>query len=108
MAFFLLATQRAQAVIDTLPEAVDFPLSEIAVNGFPGRIVERQKAPGAARAVEIKDGIKDQAHISGPSSAAGFGGRDERFDKMPFLVGEVARIELVAHPGILLEPAKTF
>ncbi len=42
------------------------------------------------------------------ASPAGFGRRDESFDNMPLSVGEVARVELVAHTHMLPQPTETF
>lgn len=54
----------------------------------------------------IKDRIDGQAHISLTIPAAGFRGRNQTFDILPFSVGQVARVELVAHPAMLLKPAE--
>ena len=43
------------------------------------------------------DAIDHVAHDDGPLAAATLAGRDERFDKRPFFVGQIARItQLVA------------
>src|SRR5215207_4749151 len=51
---FGLTHQRAQAVVEALPEAAQAPPPEVAVDGLPRRVLARQIAPGAARAVEVE------------------------------------------------------
>lgn len=58
-----------------------------------------QVTPLAARAVDVKDDVNGQAHIGLTIPSAGFRGRDQAFDILPFSVGQVARVELVAHPA---------
>src|SRR5215213_3846254 len=99
---------RAEAVVEAAPEAAVAPLPEVAVDGRPRRVLTRQVPPGAARAVKIKDGVEHQPHVSGAGTTAALGGREHRFDNMPLSVGEVAGVELVAHPRMLPQPAETF
>ena len=78
------------------------------LDGLPGRVLARHVTPRAARAQDVEDAIEDQAHIRVAWAAAGLGRRDETFDTLPFSVGEVAWVELVAHTRMLPKPAETF
>ena len=44
-----------------LPGAVDASGSEVVVDGFPGREVVQEQAPGAATLEYVEDGIEDLA-----------------------------------------------
>jgi len=105
---FLFSDQVAQAVVNPLPDAIQAPRAEVAVDGLPRRILVRQVAPLAAGPADVKDGIDRQAHIGSAVTTAGFGRRDQSFDILPFSVGQVARVELIAHTHMLPEPTETF
>ena len=63
---------------------------------------------GICEISNIEDSIQDQAHIERSRSPSGLGRRDERFDKMPFSVGEVTGVELVAHASERTKPTEPF
>src|SRR5271156_2039966 len=48
--------------------------------------------PLAAGAQDIHHAIHDRPHVRPPLAAAAFGGRDQRLDIRPFVIGQVARI----------------
>src|SRR5271168_2514827 len=48
-------------------------------------------------AQDIHHAIHDRPHVRPPLAAAAFGGRDQRLDIRPFVIGQVARIsQLIA------------
>src|SRR6266702_5878521 len=72
-------------MIDTLP------LGEVA----------RQHAPVDSPLRHIKDGIEHRSHTQGARSSTTFGGGNQIFDPLPFLVSEVAWIYFFVHLHIL-------
>src|SRR6516165_1601635 len=100
----LLSYQVSQAVMNPRPDSSDAPSAEVAINGLPRRILAGQVAPLATCAVDVKDGVNSQAHIGLTLPTAGFRGGDQAFDILPFSVGQVARVEMIAHPTMLPNP----
>ena len=49
----------------------------------------------------IKDGIEHRSHTQGARSSTAFGGGDQIFDPLPFLVGQVAWIDFFVHLPIV-------
>jgi hypothetical protein len=96
----LLSHKAPQPVVQALPNAKFAPRAK-AIDGWPRRIVSRQRAPRAVRLCYVENRIDRQAHIRCAISATRFGRWNQRFDILPFPVGEVAWIELVAHPAML-------
>src|SRR5205085_10305953 len=84
------------------------PEAQIMIDTLAVRILAGQQRPRDAAPYDIEDGIQDQAHIQLSRSSSGLGRRDERFDKMPFSVGEVTRVELVAHTSERTKPTDPF
>src|SRR6266568_1191311 len=72
-------------MIDTLP------LGEVA----------RQHAPVDSPLRHIKDGIAHRSHTQGARSSTAFGGGDQIFDPLPFLVSQVAWIDFFVHLPIV-------
>src|SRR5262249_23901055 len=105
---FLLAEIAAQPIVNVLPSPVEAPFSEISIHGLPARVLTGQVTPGASRADDVKDCIDCLSHISDPIAAAKFSGWNQAFDILPFSVGQVARVELIAHPLMISRPAETF
>jgi len=101
---FLLPHPITQAVVDVLPGTREAPGAKVTVDGLPWRILARQTAPRTTRPDQVKDRIDDQARISLAFSASWFGGRNQGFDILPFSVGQVAWVELVAHTLMLSKP----
>ncbi len=46
---------------ELVKDTVVVPVSEVAVDGLPGRVVVREVAPGDTRPVDVQDGIEDAA-----------------------------------------------
>jgi hypothetical protein len=97
LASFLPSRQVTQAVMNLLPNSSDAPGARVAIDGLPGRALAGQVAPLATCAVDVKDGVNSQAHIGLTLPSARFRGGDPAFDILPFSVGQVTRVELVAH-----------
>ena len=94
--------------MNPLPDSSDAPSAKVAINGLPRRVLAGQVSPLATSAVDVKDGVNSQAHISLTLPSAGFRSGDQAFDILPFSVGQVARVELIAHPAMLPKPTKDF
>src|SRR5262245_4132591 len=103
-----LPHQGTKAIVDALPHASHAPPPEIAVDSRPGRILPGQIPPCNPATDNIEKGVEDQTHIRGSGSPTGVSWWDQWFDKMPFSVGEIARVELVAHAHMLSQPTETF
>lgn len=83
--------------MDTVDHAMIGPKVEIVVERALWRQILGHVAPLASRAQHIQQAVDHLAHIHRPSAATPFGGRDERGDQRPFLVGQIARVaKLVA------------
>ena len=74
------------------PGAIVTPRAEVAPHRRPGRILMRQGTPLTAGAVYVQDGVEHFAHISGAGSPSWLGGRNERFEYGPFLLGQIAGV----------------
>src|SRR5215831_17750713 len=76
----LLSRQVSQAVVNPRPAASDAPSAKLAINGLPRRVLAGQVSPLATSAVDVKDGVNSQAHISLTLPSAGFRSGDQAFD----------------------------
>jgi hypothetical protein len=70
--------------IDPLEGAVDSPLSEVMVDGLPGREVVGEQAPSAAALEDIEDGVEDLAQGMKPGAAGGLRDRQMGLDDPHF------------------------
>jgi len=86
--------------VELLPSASDAPLSELVIDGRPGRKVAWQQAPGAAAAQHGADRVHDQAQLAAPGAPACFGGRQQRAKHRPFTFSQVGpvRSRMLAEP----------
>ena len=75
----------------TLPGSIAPPAIEVIVHCRPGRKVARQLTPLAARLQDIEDRIDDLAHAE-LTRAPDRGARQQRLDRLPGTVTEVARV----------------
>src|SRR5712692_5620425 len=67
-----------------------------------------QHAPLDPTFGHIKDGIEYGPHTQSARSSTAFGGWDQIFDPLPFLVGQVAWIYFFVHILILHKPRRLF
>jgi hypothetical protein len=95
-------------IVDSLPDACDPPGAEITIDSLPGRVLAGKVTPLATCAVDVEDRVNGQAHIGLTIPAARFRSRNQAFDILPFSVGQVIRVELVAHPAMLPKPTEDF
>jgi len=84
-------------VVDGGQRVVVIPANQIVMQGAFRRQILRDIAPLTSRAEHIHDPVDDLANVDLAVSPAVLGWRDERLDKRPFRVGQVARVaQLVA------------
>ena len=95
----------AQRIVNSLPDAVVFPVPEVIVRQAPGWQVMGQGSPRVAVAGDIEDGVDDPAPCIVGRSTVWFGGRYEWFQHLPLRIAQVGRIEYAAtHAAILGKP----
>src|SRR5437016_14192307 len=78
------------------------------IDALPLGEIGRQHAPLDPALGYIKDGIEHGPHTQGARSSTTFGGWDQIFDPLPFLVGQVAWIYFFVHIPILRNPRRLF
>src|SRR6185295_13942780 len=71
------------------------------IDALPLGAIDRQHAPLDAPFRHIKDGIEHRSHTQGARSSTAFGGGDQIFDPLPFLVSQVAWIDGFVHLPIV-------
>src|SRR6476659_447567 len=71
------------------------------IDALPLGEVARQHAPLDSPFRHIKDGIEHRSHTQGARSSTAFGGGDQIFDPLPFLVSQVAWIDFFVHLPIV-------
>src|SRR6476660_3398592 len=71
------------------------------IDPLPLGEIDRQHAPLDAPLRHIKDGIEHRSHTQGARSSTAFGGGDQIFDPLPFLVSQVAWIDCFVHLPIV-------
>src|SRR5271170_710766 len=89
-----LTNPATQRVDELLPGAVGVPGGEVIPDRALGEQIVRQVVPLTTRAVLIEQRVDDFAHGRGSGPAARFGGRDQGFEDLPLLVGQVGGIAL--------------
>jgi len=83
--------------MDALQRAVPTPQIEIVEQRAARRKIFRDRSPLTARTQNVHQPIDHVAHDNRPLAAATLAGRNQRFDKRPLIVGQIARItQLVA------------
>jgi len=91
----------ASRVGDSAPNPGEFPGSSRMIDALPLREMGGQHAPLDPTFGHLKDRVEYGPHSPCAWSSAAFGGWDEIFDPLPFLVGQVAWIYFFVHTPIL-------
>ena len=99
---------RASCLVDSDPHPLEFPGSQIMIDALPLGKIDWQHAPLDPAFGHIKDGIEHCPHTQGARSSTAFGGWDQIFDPLPFLVGQVAWIYFFVHIPNFTQPTETF
>src|SRR6266446_9243598 len=99
--FLAFSDAGAYRIMHADPHTGAFPGSEVMIDTLPLGEIDRQHAPLDAPFRHIKDGIEHRAHTQGARSSTTFGGGNQIFDPLPFLVSEVAWIYFFVHLHIL-------
>jgi hypothetical protein len=81
--------------MDPIQRTVAIPPRKIIMQRAARRKVFWNIAPLAPSAEDIHHAIHDRPHVRPARAAAAFGGRDQRLDIRPFVIGQVARISQV-------------
>src|ERR1700726_3260294 len=87
-----LPDQCPHGIVDRLPGAVAAPRPEVVINRSPRRQVMRQQVPGTTTADYVEVSIQDFTPCVLGGTAAWFGGGHQRFQMVPFGIGEVSII----------------
>ena len=93
--------------MDILQCAVVGPQVEIVVDRALRRQVLRDRPPLTAGRQNVHEAVHHLTHHHGPLAAAALARRNERFNKIPFGVGQIAwisQLAAVVSPAILRRP----
>src|SRR3954454_18680343 len=96
-----------ERVVNAPERAVVVPSVEVVVQGAARRQVLGDRGPLAACAQDIHEAVGPLAQVDRPLVPAALGGRDQRGDQCPFLVGQVtwvAQLATVVAPTVLTRP----
>src|SRR5947209_7301267 len=99
---------RTECIVDSDPHPLELPGSQVMVDTLPLGEIGGQHTPLDPTFGDIKDGIEYGPHTQGTRSSTAFGGWDQLFDPLPFLVGQVAWIYFFVHIPILHNPRRLF
>src|SRR5207249_4945407 len=102
-----LAAFHVECVINAIQHAVALPPNEVVMDCAARRKILRKVAPLAASAQDIHNSIHDLAHVCSPLAAAALRWWNERFDKRPLVIRQVARVSQViaiVFRSVLLRP----
>src|SRR5689334_428788 len=78
------------------------------IDALPLGEIGGQHAPLDPAFGHIKDGIEHGSHTEDTRAATTFGGGEQIFDPLPFLVGQIAWIGLFVHISMLHNPRRLF
>jgi len=92
-----------QGGVDLVPHPGHAPEAEAGVDGLPGREVVGQHTPSRAGAEVVEQRVEDLTRVVGGSAAlgtAGLGGRQQRLETLPLLVGEIGGVRFPFHAAL--------
>jgi hypothetical protein len=81
--------------MDSIQRAIANPPRKIVMQRAARRKVFWNRPPLAASAQDVHHAVHDGPHIGPPLTAAASGGRDQRPDMRPFVIGQITRISQV-------------
>src|SRR5215210_5467796 len=96
-----------ERVVNAAERAVVVPSVEVVVQGAARRQVLGDRGPLAACTQDIHEAVGHLAQVDRPLVPAALGGRDQRGDQRPFLVGQVtwvAQLTTVVATTVLIRP----
>jgi hypothetical protein len=99
------AEQDAQIVHHRFKDAGFQPALGLLIDGFPGREISRQVAPGGAGAHDPAQGVKDLAQIMRALRGVGAHQGQIGSDEGPFLVAHITRVRLAGVKFIFHSPS---
>ena len=97
MTALLLPELGAQSVVQALPSTTQLPLAKVAVDRLPIREIMRQGTPFTTVVLAIEDRVNDSPHISGAMAATRLWRRNQGFDIVLLLVGQIGWVVFVFH-----------
>src|SRR5579871_4468242 len=103
----LLAAFNVERVMNAIQGAIAMPPDEVVVHRAARREILRKGTPLAARAQDIHHPVHHRAHVGSPLAATWLRRRNERFDKRPLLIRQVARVPqviAVVFRSVLIRP----
>src|ERR1700749_1688197 len=86
----LLAYRGSQGVVNTLPIPAVTPLPKVMIYTFPFGKIFWPHSPFDPPDSHIKDGVDDGSHIELARPSARFSNRNQIFDKIPLIVGQIS------------------
>src|SRR5438876_12435732 len=81
------------------------PRAEVAPHGGPGRKLMQQGSPLSVCPIQVQNGIDHFSDISCSWVSTWLGGRYERFEDAPFLLGQITGVAESIHNLHLLYPS---
>src|SRR5437763_15757820 len=94
--------------MDSDPYPLEFPGAQVMIDALPLGEIAWQHAPLDPTFGHIKDRIEHGSHTQGAGPSTAFGGWEQIFVPLPFLVGQVAWIGFFVHVAILHNPRRLF
>src|SRR5215468_7897076 len=94
--------------MDADPHPLAFPGPQVMIDALPLGKIDWQHAPLDPALGDIKDGIEHGPHTQGARSSTTFGGGDQIFAPLPFLVGQVAWVYCFVHIPMLHNSRRLF
>src|SRR5438445_10335577 len=85
--------------MDSDPHPLEFPGSQVVIDALPLGKIDWQHAPLDPAFGHIKDGMEHCSHTQCAGASTAFGGWDQIFDPLPFLVGQITWICCFVHLG---------
>jgi hypothetical protein len=83
--------------MDSDPHPLEFPGSQVVIDALPLGKIDWQHAPLDPAFGHIKDRIEHCSHTQCAGASTAFGGWDQIFDPLPFLVGQITWICCFVH-----------
>src|SRR4030095_9915501 len=99
---------RTECIVHADPYPLEFPGAQIRIDALPLGEIGGQHPPLDPAFGHIKNGLEYGPHTQGTWSSTAFGGGDQIFDPLPFLVGQVAWIYCFVHRPSLHNPRRLF
>ena len=102
-----LSALDVERMMNTIEHAVALPPNEVVVDRAARWKILRKVTPLAAGTEDIHHPVHGRAHVGSPLTAAWLGWRNERFDKRPLVIRQVAwvsQVITIVFRAVLMRP----